>query len=220
VISHDQRATDVSQYKRELEGWLADTGFWSSLAAPVRFFAQETYADARSWGVAGSSRNDRARTLDDYFEHLPLLAEAGGDRADEAAQFLRRTYLPLMNAAWRATGAPDYGWTQISPETMQAFVSEQVYANHQFADSHPQLAPGGRLGFAYVQKGKLATETQTDFNTETALILQRLAAAISASYAQGGGSPVGACDAGWCDGYPVDGAGFNESWDAFGDWSD
>lgn len=218
VISHDQRATDLAQYQSELKAWLADGDFWASLAQPVRFFAQETYADARSWGVAGSSRNDRARALNDYFEHLSLLAEAGGDNTTEAARFLRRTYLPLMNAAWRGNGAPDFGWTQVSPETMQAFVSEQVYANHQFAQSHPQLAPDGRLGFAYIQR-KLPTETQTDFNNETATILQRLAAAITLSYAQGGGSPVGACEGGWCDGYPIDGAAFNDGWQTFTDWT-
>lgn len=213
VVAQDQRATDLTRYAAQLDSWLADSAFWTALEQPVRFFAQEAYADARAWGVAGSSRNERARALEAYLGHVPLRAAAGGDATAAATAFLDRTFVPLLNATWRGNGFPDFGWTQVDLPTMESFVSEQVYATHHFAQSHPQLAPDGRIGFAYVQR-KLPSESQPDYNAKSALLLQRLAGAISTSYAQGGGSPVGACDGGWCDGYPVDGAAFVDTWDA------
>ena len=165
------------------------------------------------------ARQEFMRTVISETEHLALLAEAGPDTAT-AAQFLRGAYVPLMNASWQAQGWPGFGWTMIDVDAMQSFVSEQVYANRDFAGSHPSLAPQGRIGFAYVQKNTVGMPT-VDFNAQTALVLQRLASAIHESYEQGGGSPMGACgppgEHVWCNG-SVDGATFNDVWGQFTSW--
>ena len=51
VIGLDQRLADTSVYKTTLQGFLRDAAFWTDLSGTVDFFAQEVYADSRSWGV-------------------------------------------------------------------------------------------------------------------------------------------------------------------------
>jgi hypothetical protein len=222
VIGPDQRSSDVAGYKAELEGWLQDDAFWADMEEPVRFFAQETYADAVDWGVAEAPRNTRAAYLNDYFEHLARLAEADPRGETEAARFLRAAYVPLMNSAWRFDTGSGFGLTMLDIGTMESFVSEQAFANRLYAGSHPQLAPNGRIGFAYVQRNSPPALPTADFNAQTALLLQRLASAIHHSYEEGGSSPVGACgtpgDFVWCDG-SMAGAAFNDAWQSFASWN-
>src|SRR5581483_771684 len=72
-----QVAPDVSQYRRDLRSWYLDTAFWKDMARYVRFWAQETYADARAWGVAGAPSAQRNAYMNDYFLHGIRLAQAG-----------------------------------------------------------------------------------------------------------------------------------------------
>lgn len=220
TITVDQLQTATAAYKDELQRWLADGTFWTALERPVRFFAQEVYGDARAWAVPGTQRNDRAGHISDYVEHLAQLAEAGPAEAEPARQFLRRTYVPLMNAAWRWPSA--FGWTMLDVDGMKRFVSAQVQANRLYAGQHPQGAPDGRVGFAWAPHNVTDPLPGADFTAQSGDLLDRLAAAIHDSYAEGGHSPVGACAPGsgedWCS-YDLPGAAFTDAWSTFGSWS-
>ena len=216
VVGRDQRRADTSVYKNTLKGFLADAPFWSDMAGAVRFFAQEVYADSRGWGVPGSSRNERARYLNDYLQHLAELAEAGPDQVEVARSYLRDAYLPLASAAWPWKSA--FGDTDMSAEQMQHFVSTQAFSIRHYAGSHPQSAPHDRIGFAYAPNGAVAGPALT---AGTGLILDRLAASLKEAYDRGGGSPVGACgppgDHSWCDSNR-EGAVFNAAWQLLQSW--
>ena len=198
-----QITTDLSQYKQELLSWYGDAPFWEDMSRYVRFWAQETYADARSWGVEGSTLAERSAYLSDYFEHGSRLAAAGSTATATAAAFFDRAYVPLANAAFR-WGPPNletgigFGYTEIELGTMQSFVSAQT---------HAQRAAGrDRLGYAFVPRNALAAETLA--------VADRLAGSLQASQSD----PVGACgaDGASCDGV-VAGAEFNDAWKTFTD---
>ena len=216
VIGLDQRLADTSVYKATLQGFLRDAAFWTDLSGTVDFFAQEVYADSRSWGVPGSSRNERARYLNDYLQHLIELAEAGADDIAPARSFLRETYLPLASAAWPWKTA--FGDTDMPAEEMQHFVSTQTFAIRHYAGSHPQSAPANRIGFAYAPNPAAAGP---GLAAGTGAILDRLAGALREAYDRGGGSQVGACgppgEHVWCDG-DREGAVFNAAWRLLQSW--
>ena len=194
---------DVSQYKQELVSWYGDGPFWEDLSRYVKFWAQETYADARSWGVAGSSLAERTAFLRDYFEHGSRLADAGGAGTLAAATFFDSAYVPLANASFRwpppslDTGI-GFGFTDIGVATMQSFVSAQTYAQ--------RTSERGRLGYAFVPRNAVAAETLA--------VADRLAASLQASQVDA----AGACglDEALCAG-AVDGASFNAAWKTFTD---
>ena len=107
----------------------------------------------------------------------------------------------------------------ISPKQMASFISEQVYAVRHYAGSHTQGAPVGRFGLAWAPRNTGLPNAQ--FQSDTAMLLRRLASAVHESYANGGGSPMGACGPPggheWC-GATVDGAAFSELWSPFSSW--
>ena len=216
VVGLDQRLADTSVYKATLKGFLGDDDFWADMRRYVRFFAQEVYADTRSWGVVGSSRNERARYLNDYLQHLSILAEAGPAEADVAREYLRDSYLSLASAAWPWASA--FGDTDVSVEQMQNFIATQAFAIRHYAGSHPQLAPADRIGFAYAPNPARSGPALT---TGTGLILDRLASSLHHAYDQGGGSQMGACgppgEHSWCDS-ERDGAVFNAAWQLLQNW--
>jgi hypothetical protein len=216
VVGLDQRLADTSVYKTTLKGFLGDTAFWADLSDTVDFFAQEVYADSRSWGVPRSSRNERAGYLNDYLQHLVELAEAGPDDVAVARSFLRKTYLPLASAAWPWKTA--FGDTDMPAEEMQHFVSTQTFAIRHYAGSHPQSAPANRIGFAYAPNSAAAGPALT---AGTGQILDRLAGTLREAYDRGGGSQVGACgppgEHVWCDG-DREGAVFNAAWRLLQSW--
>ena len=57
-----QLAPDVADYAEKLASWYADTPFWEDMQRYVSMWAQETYADARAWGVAGRRSRSGRRT--------------------------------------------------------------------------------------------------------------------------------------------------------------
>lgn len=206
---------DPSGYKAGLQAWLEDEPFWTGLDAYVDVFAQEVYASVLNWGVAGAPLARRAEYLNDYFHHVTELAEAGPEAVEAARTFLRRTYLPLANAAWPH---PAIGDTHlVSAETMAGFVSTQVYAIRHYANAHPRTAPQGRIGFGWAPNP--AGPGYTDENRE--LIGERLASAIHEAYERGGNSQTGACgppgEHVWCEG-EVEGASLNDAWKIFASW--
>jgi hypothetical protein len=191
---------DVSAYKQALRGWYADAAFWQDMSRYVRFWAQETYADARSWGVADSTLAQRTAYLNDYFLHGVRLAAAGDGRSDAARAFFAAAYTPIGNASFRWP-APDtatgigFGETDIDASTMSSFVSAQTYAL--------RVSSASRFGFAFVP--------HTATPAETVAVADRVAGAIEASES----TPDGACEGDGACGGTVDAAAFNDAWKVF-----
>lgn len=219
VIGLSQTVQDTSVYRRTLQGWLQDAAFWTEIDTYVDFFAQEVYADSRTWGVEGSSRNERSRHLNDYLQHLAILGSTGPETAAAARDFLTRTYVPLANAAWPW----DFGFgnTMLDPEVMSHFVATQAYAIRHYAGSHPHSFPGDRIGFAYAPNGN-AKLPPGALAAGTGLIADRLASSLHYAYNRGGSAPAGACGPPgehiWCDA-TVAGAVFNSAWQLLGEWA-
>lgn len=215
IVGLGQRTQNLSVYKANLRGWLADSAFWTEADGYVRSWAQETYGDVRAWGVPDAPAMTRARQLTEYLMHPLTLARAGGEQSAAALAFLTRTYLPLANAAWKWQSG--FGFTDVDHLLMRHFLSEQVFAIRHDAGTHPAEGPEGRLGFAWAPEPR----GETDFPAKTAGLQQRLASALANAYAQGGGSQMGACgrpgDHVWCEG-TYDGAAFNFGWGAFSTW--
>ena len=225
-----QNIPDVEGYKAEMKAWLADSDFWRTIDPYISVLTKETYPDARYWGVAGSSRNDRTRHLSQYMEHAINLVRAAPDDVEPARSLFERTYMPLGNATWPALG-PDpfsppfccgHGWTLIPLGEMLNFVSEQVYAVRHYAGSHPQGAPAGRLGFSWQPTNNFMLPGP-EWEAAKRTIAERIAGAIHYAYRQGGASPEGACsppgsDEDWCRGGEVAGASFDPRWETFEAW--
>jgi hypothetical protein len=225
-----QNIPDVEGYKTEMKAWLEDSGFWSAVDPYIWILTKEAYPDARFWGVAGSSRNDRVRHLSQYMEHAMNLVEAGPADTRAARALFERAYMPLGNATWPALGPDPYsppfccghGWTMIALNDMLNFVSEQVYAVRHYAGSHPQTAPAGRLGFSWQPVNNFGLPGP-EWEAAKAAILVRIASAITYGYRQGAASPEGACsppgsNQDWCSGADVPGATFDPRWEIFESW--
>jgi hypothetical protein len=196
-----QITPDLSQYKNELESFYADSAFWEDMALYVKFWAQETYADARLWGVPGSTLPERAAYLNDYFMHGFRVANRGGAAGEAARDFLSHAYTPVGNAVYRfaPTGIIGFGFTDIDLPTMLNFVSTQTYALRTSSSS--------RFGFA---DQRIPTTLPL---AQITAVEDRVAEAIRDSVSD----PSGACgDSGeWCDGV-VAGAAFTGLWRELG----
>lgn len=203
---------DATAYKTSLKAWLTDEPFWSDLDGYVDFFAEEVYASPATWGVAGASLETRAEYLNDYFFHMANLAEAAPRTVEAARKFLRRTYVPLANAAWPHASIGETN--QISAETMSRFVSTEVYAMRQYAEAHPQAAPQGRIGFAWAPNPAEPRYSEDGRN----MILTRLASAIRAASEEGTNSVCGPPDENASCTGEVEGASLNDAWKIFTSW--
>jgi hypothetical protein len=210
----DTNPAEATAYKASLQAWLADEPFWSELDTYVDFFAQEVYASPLNWGEAGEPLARRAEYLNDYFHHVIILAEEGPETVTTARTFLRRTYVPLANAGWPH---PLLGTQLLSAETMSQFISTQVYAMRHYANSHPQTAPQGRIGFGWAP----LVEVDGYSDDRRDQIASRLASAIHESSEKGTNSQMGACgppgEHVWCAG-DVDLAELNPAWKIFASW--
>jgi hypothetical protein len=199
-----QITTDLGDYKQGLRAWYRDAPFWSDMSTYVRFWAQETYADARNWGVGvpPSSLADRASHLNDYFQHAERLADVDPDASSEARSFLDAAYTPVANAAY-PWGA-GFGFTNITPLQMQNFIATQTYALR----SSPAAT---RFGFAWVPNN---TAIPRPPPTSLAALRDTLAQSIQGSQTD----PAGACGVALalCDS-SLDGAYFTEAWKTFTD---
>jgi hypothetical protein len=171
TIGMGQGLTNTGTYKTTLETWLQDTPFWSDMSAYVSDWSQEVYGDFRNYGVAGSTLPTRRDYLNDYLQHVLLLANAGPDTIAAARAYLQNSYTPLANAAWAWSAG--YGWTAIPYDQMENYVSAQTYALRSFTATQAQ----DRMGFAWAPTNSLGLSS-SDFTTQTGAILERLAAAI------------------------------------------
>jgi hypothetical protein len=205
-------AAEVAAYKASLQAWLADESFWSELDKYVDVFANEVYVSSLSWGVSGIPFPKRAKRMNEYFQHMATLVEAAPKSVQAARAFLRRTYMPLANAAWPHTLIGDTHL--LDKNHMRHFVSTQTYALREFAEGHPRTVPQGLVGFAWAPIASFAGYSEEGRDK----IAARLASAISQSTAV---SPKDACGPAteriWCEG-EVAGAWFNPAWRSFDSW--
>jgi RTX calcium-binding nonapeptide repeat (4 copies) len=211
VIGVGQGTLDLSTYKANLQGWLADAPFWQDMASYVEDWAQELYGDVRNYAVPASPLATRRDSLNEYLQHELALARAGAEATAAARSFLEAAYSPLANAAWQWDNG--FGWTAVAADQMQHFVSAQTYALR-----HADAAAGrprDHWGFAWAPKNA-ASLPADDFTAQTGAILDRLGTAIRDSAA---GEPgVGACGSGWCLD-ELAGAWFNAAWSTFTVWT-
>jgi hypothetical protein len=205
-----QTTSDLSVYKANLQSWLQDAAFWTDMSAYVADFGQETYGDVRAYAVPGSSAQTRRDYLAQFLGHGLALADAGPESVAAAHAFLQSSYFALGNAAWAWDAA--YGWTNVTFDRMQGFVSTQVYA---------QRASGDRVGFVWAPKN-LNALPPGDYTSQGAAILDRLAAAIRDASEASADPGAGACGPSgqnlYCTG-DVDGAAFTGAWQTFSTWS-
>jgi hypothetical protein len=205
ITGMNQPTTELSVYQARLQDWYEDTAFWTDMGKYVSDWSQELYGDVRNYAVPGASVAARRDSLNAYLQHELTLARVAPASASTAASFLEATYSPLANAAWKFDQA--FGWTAVSYDLMEHYVSAQVYA----------LRVGQRGGFAWSPKN-LDALPAADFAAQTEAILDRLAAAIHDSAQPNDLDPgVGACADVWCAG-DLDGAWFNDRWTTFQAW--
>ncbi len=219
IVGVGQGTRPTTVYKGQLRDWFGDSAFWTTMAQSVRWWGQEAYGSPPFTMAAGTSRNERSRSLSDYLYAITNLAESGPDEIAVARDFLRDSYYPLSNAAWRYTSG--FGFTEVPVGTMQQFASLQEYTIRSTIGSRPQTA-AAFTGYAWAPRNVPAQPPPT-FNAETLALAQRLASSIRWTLAQGGSSPPGACgppgEMIWCEG-DWEGAAFNPEWGLLTFWDD
>ena len=217
VIGFGQRTGDLTAYQSTMQSWLGDTEFWTDVANYVSDWSQEVYGDIRAHAVPGEDTSTRREYLNDYLQHPLVLAGAGPAEIEPARSFLRTAYSPLANAAWPRETA--WGWTMVPADQMAAYISAQVDALRSFSVTAGQSQD--HWGFAWAPRNTTGV-SDAEFAAQTALLLDRLAAAIRDS--SGGIDPetarTGACgsDDTLCALDLVD-ARHNEAWRNFRTWS-
>ena len=216
VIGFGQRTADVSAYQNTLQGWLADTSFWTDMATYVSDWSQEVYGDLRSYAVPGSDVSSRREYLNDYLQHKLVLAGAGPAEIESARAYLRDAYSPLANGAWPRETA--WGWTMVPFEQMAAYVSAQVDAMRFFSVSAGQSRD--HWGFAWAPRNTTGLST-ADFAAQTGQILDRMAVSIrDSAVADPENLDSGACGAGQtlCA-VDLPEASHNGAWRSFRAWA-
>ncbi|HYU25935.1 MAG TPA: hypothetical protein VEO74_12070, partial [Thermoanaerobaculia bacterium] len=210
IIGLSQATSSLSIYQARLQDWYEDAPFWSDMSADVSDWSQELYGDVRAYAVPGATPAVRRDALAAYLEHEVALARAAPPTAGAARSFLEATYSPLGNAAWQYESA--FGWTNVTFDLMQSFVSAQTYAMRHFGAGTPD-----RFGFAWAPNNLSGAPAST-FATQTGAILTRVADAIRDS-ADTSSADIGAsaCSPSWCGG-DLAGATFNTAWSALGVW--
>ena len=100
------------------------------MSSYVSDWSQESYGDFRNYAAPGAPLATRRDFLDDYLQHPLLHARVGGPSTAAASAFLEDAYSPLANAAWQWDLG--FGWTMVTAEQMENYVSAQVYALRHF----------------------------------------------------------------------------------------
>lgn len=213
IIGIGQQVGDTTLYQTNLQNWLGDAAFWTDMTAYVSDWSQEVYGDWRKTAVPGTTPQQRRDYVNDYLQHELMLARAAPPAIEPARTYIQNAYAPLANAAW--SWESGYGWTAIPYDQMQSYVSLQVYALRNFSVSIGQ--PQDHWGFAWAPRNPGLSIA--DFASQSGLVIDRLAAAISDSAALSNPADPGieACT-NTCGGdYP--GASFTEVWKSFRTWT-
>jgi hypothetical protein len=210
VVGVGQQMVNFGLYKGQLEGWLGNAAWWTTVSPYVAWWAQETYASCSRICVAGSKVATRSTHLNEFTEHPARLAFAGPPQTAPARALFDRAYLPLMTAYWRDTKG--YGKNLIPLPQMQTLTSLEVYAARAWAIRNPY--PDGRIGFAWNEHPAGASPAQVQ------ALATRLAQSILYGYGDGGTAtkacgPTGAYS--WCKA-ALAGARFNPGWATFATW--
>ena len=217
VIGFGQRTGDLSVYQNTLQGWLADSAFWTDMATYVSDWSQEVYGDLRAHAVPGSATSVRREYLNDYLQHKLVLASAGPSEIEPARAFLRERYSALANGAWPRETA--WGWTMVPVEQMAAYLSGQVNALRYFSSTSAQ--PLDHWGFAWAPRNTTGIPN-ADFAAQTGQLLDRLGLAVrdSGDVVEPENPGSGACGAGetLCAVDIVE-ARHNEAWRSFRAWA-
>jgi hypothetical protein len=219
IVGFGQRTSDLTAYQNTLQNWLADTAFWTEMGTYVSDWSQEVYGDLRAHAVPGEPVDVRREFVNDYLQHMLVLANAGPATIEAARSFLQAAYSPLANAAWpRDT---NWGWTMVPSDQMAAYISAQVDAMRYFTATTGEARD--HWGFAWAPKNTTGMST-ADFATQTGRLLDRLAAAI-----QGSGAVIdpeiagtGACGPPGVDtlcNVDIPGASHNGAWRSFRAWT-
>lgn len=209
IIGVGSSMQNFSEYKPQLESWLADAAFWNAMSPRVRFWGQETYVDPDTACVPGAVVGKKSEEINAFIEHVPALAAAGGSRSAAAHAFFAKSYVPLLNGAFRASA---YQTDGVPLDQMKHFVSNQVYAARAWGSTHAYVA--GRVGLGWTWHRDQVTAGEIDD------LAQRFASAVHYAYAPNGVA-AGACSAShaytWCQ-CSLHGAAFNSGWSTFTHW--
>jgi hypothetical protein len=201
-----QLTPDLSTYKVNVQNWLQDSTFWSTIANDVSDFAYENYGDIRAYAVDGSSPQERRDATVQYLGHLVSLASVAPPPAGAARSFLQQTYAAFGNAAW--SWSSSYGYTATDLRGMQDYVSGQAYAARSFAAATG--APVDRFGYAWAP--------QNVSTADSGALLDVVATAIRDSGAVTDDPGIAACASNRC-GAAFPGAAFTPAWQQFSAWS-
>jgi hypothetical protein len=201
-----QLTPDLSTYKVNLQNWLQDSTFWTTIANDVSDFAYENYGDIRAYAVDGSTPQQRRDATVQYLGHLEALADAAPPAAAAARSFLQQTYATFGNAAWSWTSS--YGYTATDLPGMQDYVSGQAYAARSFAAANG--ASVDRFGYAWAP-ANVST-------ADSGALLDVVATAIRDSGSVTDDPGIAACASNRC-GRPFAGAAFTPAWQQFSAWS-
>ena len=193
-----QLAPDVPDYAQKLASWYADTPFWEDMQRYVSVWAQETYADARAWGVAGAPLDGRSGVPERL---LPARAAGRGRRRRRhrcRPRLLRWGVHPARERRVPVGATEPRDGDQLR---LHGHRGDRDAAVHLCPDARNALVAGDPVGFAVVPRNDVAAER--------AAIQARVAAAIRDSQSD----PIGACTAPGesCD-FDVAGAEFTETW--------
>jgi hypothetical protein len=210
IIGVGQPTPDLTTYKANLQSWYVDASFWQDMSAYVSDWSQEVYGDIRNHAVPGASPASRAEHLNDFLGHQLTFADAAPAEAQTAKSFLRNAYSPLANAAWAWDSA--FGFTNVPLDQMQDYVTTQTYALRVFGLA--KGLPTDHFGFAWAPRMPDGGPWTADYTTQSAQLLDRLAAAIHDSDQ----APETACGASWCTA-SIAGASFVETWKTFASWA-
>ena len=218
IVGFGQRTSDLTAYQNTLQNWLADTAFWTDMGTYVSDWSQEVYGDLRAHAVPGEPVSVRREYLNDYLQHMLVLATAGPTGIEAARSFLQAAYSPLANGAWpRDSG---WGWTMVPVDQMSGYISAQVDAMRYFSATTAQSRD--HWGFAWAPSNTTGLPT-SDFATQTGQLLDRLAASVRDSAEMTDPETgTGACGPPGADtlcNVDIDGASHNGAWRSFRTWT-
>jgi hypothetical protein len=217
IVGVGQQTSPIAPYQNVVQNWLTDSAFWTDMSAYVSDWSQEVYPDVRNVQVPGAPVQTRRDYLNDYLQHVSVLAGVGPPTIQTARAYVQSAYSPLANAAWQWDRG--YGWTMVPFDQMEGFVSAETYALRAFSVDTGQARD--HWGFAWAPRNATGLSS-SDFASETGAILDRLGSAIrdSAQTVDPADPGIGACGPGasLCGG-DQPGAAFTELWKSFRTWT-